>query len=164
MIPPPSTRWTLTQADAEQLSWHDVHVYAILLLPHACEIALDLDWPIQWLPPPEAEKYFRAWTSAATLVFHGVTALQGSLEFPHDATILTLELDADQADELGSGVPTVSGSWWFIKGVVGHWRVRAEGFTQFLRTPPVLVQGANLGLAARGGISFERRTPADPAT
>ena len=161
MTHPPTTPWTFTDRDADQLSWHDVRLYGVTLLPDAGELAVDLDWPVQRVAPADGERYFRAWTSPATLVFHGVTGLQGSLEFPHDATILALGLDPDQADELGGDVFPASGTWWFIKGVVGHCRIRALGFTQYLRAAPILVTGAILGLARRGGVSFDRRTPAD---
>lgn len=158
MTTPPVTVWITTDADAEQMSWHDAQLYGARFLLEAAELAFDLDWPIQWMAPPEGSSYFRAWVSPATLVFHGVTGFQGNLDLPHDSTIIDLGVDPDQADELGSGVPTEGGTWWFMKTVVGHWRIRAQGFTQYLRARPVLTAGGTLGLELRRGVCFDRRT------
>jgi hypothetical protein len=156
VLAPPVFPWVLTEATVGQFSWHDGRLHGALLAVADQELLLDLDWPIKWEAPLEGEQYYRSWTAPATLVFHGVSRLQGDLEWPVDADIIAIGRDEASApsattDALPDGV-----AWWLVKTVVGCWRVAATGLTQFVRRPPELITGSSLSLPDRGGISFAR--------
>jgi len=69
---------TWTEADFEQLSWHDCHVWGIEFRVGApaendwtSDLAFDIDYIVEWVSGSDGRVRFRL--APATLVFHGVT-------------------------------------------------------------------------------------------
>jgi hypothetical protein len=68
-------------------------------------------------------------------------------------TIVELERADEQLTPNGNMI-----DWcWSTFGVGGHFQLRATGYTQYMRRPPIH-GGQYLSLQERGGISFSRHT------
>ena len=141
-----------TDADFQTMGWHDSHIYAISLLEYEDEtlpptrLLLDLDYIVQWVDGQPPARHFTFWVAPATLVFDqawNVTGefgpLSGALEV---ADLHRLPPEDDHPDWL-----------WHIEGHQFDLRLRAPGYTQHMRRPPLHVARQRLTLAERGGIS-----------
>src|SRR3954454_4042668 len=81
-----------TDADFEQMSWHDATVHAIGFDEDelwAERLLLDLDYITHWVEPAPSEERYRFLVVPATLVFEGVGSVEGELE----PTRLLIEID-----------------------------------------------------------------------
>ena len=78
---------TYTEAEFDQLSWHDCHVYGIQLRPGdtdandwTSDFALDIDFIVEWVCQVAGGRAeFRV--APATLVFHGVSDLRIAVDW-----------------------------------------------------------------------------------
>ncbi|AVT33677.1 hypothetical protein C6361_34300 [Plantactinospora sp. BC1] len=147
------SRATWTDADFATMGWHDCRIHAISISEHddntlpPARLLLDLDYIVRWVEPAPGEKHFTFWISPATLVFDGAWDVSGQLGPMHEAMeiadIHRLEATADNADPL-----------WHIEGQNFDLRLRAAGYTQFLRLQPQHVSRQVLTAAERLGTSF----------
>jgi hypothetical protein len=71
-----STRSEWTDADFEEMNWHDAHVHAFAASPETYEFLLDIDYVVQWEKPDPDQGYFTFWVAPATLVFHHASAVE----------------------------------------------------------------------------------------
>ena len=62
-------KWIWTDADFEQMGWHDSQIYAFAFLSETNEFVLDVDYILRWVQPASDETHFKFWVSPATLVF-----------------------------------------------------------------------------------------------
>src|SRR5688500_14405121 len=69
-----------TEADFEQMGWHDARVHAIAFRPELFEFWLDVDYIYSWVHPKGDETYFRFWVAPVTLVFTNVYSLGFDIE------------------------------------------------------------------------------------
>jgi hypothetical protein len=152
---PPKPVWT--EADFEQMSWHDCRLHGVGIVddfdPHLHELRLDIDYILEWRccePAPEQTGF---WISPATLVFeaqHFQVNLPGGGDWILDIK-RTLNSSADSTD-------------WLIRlNTGGSITVTARGFCQYLRRAPIFVSTPNQSLETRqrGAISFETSTYKD---
>jgi hypothetical protein len=72
-----------TEADFEQMGWHDVHVHAVAFRPQIFELWLDMDYIFRWVDPHDGETHYSFWVAPATLVFENVYDLKFDIE-SHD--------------------------------------------------------------------------------
>lgn len=156
-MPPPhrlvKSLWT--EADFDVMGWHDATLHAIALPIDTFELALDIDYILEWIPPGPGETPFRFRLAPATLVFWNVHDLHIDLSPQDDLTIADIERSdptrPPNAEHVGREV-----EWrWTIACHVGAISFRSCGFRQHLRAPPVL-GSQSLSLEERGGISFDR--------
>ena len=56
-------KWIWTEADFEQMGWHDARIHAIAFLTETFEFALDIDYILQWVEPAEGETYYKFWVA-----------------------------------------------------------------------------------------------------
>src|SRR4051812_26329180 len=75
-----------TEADFEQMGWHDVHIHAVAFRPEIFELWLDIDYLFTWVDPQGAETHYSFWVAPATLVFTNVHSLRFDLE-SHDGDL-----------------------------------------------------------------------------
>ncbi|TDC14032.1 hypothetical protein [Kribbella albertanoniae] len=146
-------KYTWTDADFEVMGWHDSTVHAISVGEHEDDrlppgrLLLDLDYIVQWVHPVRLQKRFSFWIVPATLVFDEAWGIAGDLDPGYQlleiADLHRLDSPDDQPDPV-----------WHIDGQNFDLRVRASGFTQYLRKEPQHVPGQVLTMAQRGGISF----------
>ena len=125
------------------------------LLPRAMSCLLDLDYILRWEDPDPQQGFFTFWVAPATLVFYQVHNLEVHIgPSQGDMTILDLTRTDEQLTANGEMI-----DWrWQTFGVGGHFSLRATGYTQYFRRPPLHTRVQRLSLAERGGLSFSRDT------
>jgi hypothetical protein len=155
-------KWLWTEADFEQMGWHDSHIHAVAFLPEQFEVAFDIDYVLQWVQPSE-DQYYRFWVAPATLVFENVHHLKVDLE-PFDAVEIADLHREDPQRPINADYISRDTEWrWRIETHQGDISLRSIGYKQYFRRPPVFGTSQSLDLVARGGFSFEReRDPTSP--
>ena len=156
-------KWLWTEADFDQMGWHDSHIHAVAFLPSEFEVAFDIDYVLQWVQPSEDE-YYRFWVAPATLVFENIHDLKFDIEPFNAVEIADLHRDDPQrpknADYIGRDT-----EWrWRIETHQGDITLRAIGYKQYVRRQPVFGRSQSLEVAARGGFSFGRQRETVPPT
>lgn len=143
---------TYTEADFDELSWHDCHVHGIELLSGDRDqkdwtsgVALDLDFIARWTCGADGAARFEV--APATLTFHDVADLRIQIDwarsgypvFMHTAAIDRVEREpvVDQRTHLG--LPYYSWTLRFNWPEGGVIRCRAAGFSMHLRSAPIEV-------------------------
>ena len=132
------TSWT--EADFDDMSWHDNHVHAFRIREgeHGTgEVELDLDYILEWLSPTEG--MFSCRVAPASLTFRGVYDLQIAIDY----AVVSAGLSPLCISQIARETATDGGSHrWeiLLNWPAGHFRFRAEGFGQRLRTTPVVTQ------------------------
>jgi hypothetical protein len=150
------SRATWTDADFAAMGWHDCRIHAVSIseydetLPPA-RLLLDLDYIVRWVQPAPGERHFTFWIAPATLVFEGAWDISGRLGPLHEAMEIA---DIHRIGAADSG----SGPAWHIEGQNFDLRLRAAGYTQYLRLPPQHVPRQMLMSSERSGISFAEQS------
>ncbi|MEV7596978.1 hypothetical protein AB0O91_06265 [Kitasatospora sp. NPDC089797] len=141
-----------SDADLEEMGWHDATVHALFLQPGemASRLLLDLDYPVRWVPPVRRRDPFTFWVAPATLVFEEVWDLEGSLDFKG----LAPELELDGIHRLAPPDGRAEYPLWHLEGHAFELKFRASGFRQYFRQAPRHVAGPMLEYADRGGCAF----------
>ena len=148
---PPKLIWT--EADFEQMSWHDCRLHGIGIVddfnPHQHELRLDIDYIFQWRGFGNHAEQTGFWISPATLVFepeHFRIDLPGA---GGDWIIGVERSDKGEASD-----------WLISFNTGGSITVRARGFRQYIRRSPIFVATPDqyLETTQRGGISFDTYT------
>jgi hypothetical protein len=148
---------TWTDADFPDMGWHDCRVHAVSIgeyeddtLPPA-RMLFDLDYIVRWVKPARRERYFTFWIVPATLVFELAWDIMGDLGPLHEVLEIA---DIHRLDSPDSSPAPL----WHIEGHNFELRLRAPGYTQYLRLPPQHVPRQILTSAERGGINFTERS------
>jgi hypothetical protein len=98
------TAWT--QADFDQMSWHDNEVHAIAIepaLPEPGRLLLDIDYIVQWVPPQAPSRLISFWICPATLVFDPAWDLTTDIDLRGWAFSLSLlSVQRSDPDERGN--------------------------------------------------------------
>ena len=161
--PPELGKVTWTEADFEQMGWHDARVVAFAVRPETYEVEFDLDYIVEWVDPSERGGNYSFWSAPATLVFENVRKLVLHMEpDPPEFEIIGIERD-EPSHELPLGTTpwgsTIRGPEWRWQFDLGRGTLsfRSTGYQQYFRRPPLFVgQQQQPTLAQRGGISFAR--------
>jgi hypothetical protein len=148
---------TWTDADFATMGWHDCRIHAISIseydddtLPPA-RLLLDLDYIVRWVDPVPGDEHFTFWIAPATLVFDRAWDVSGQLGPMHEAMEIADIHQLEAPD--GSTDPL-----WHLEGQNFDLRLRAAGYTQFLRLPPLHVPRQILTSAERSGLSFAEQS------
>jgi hypothetical protein len=151
--PPSVSKSNWTDADFEDMGWHDATVHALATRPeedHTGRLLIDLDYIIEWVPPTDGETSFSFWLAPATLVFEHAWDL--TLQIDHlDSAGLELELDAVTRT---SGPAPGRSRVWTLEGHNFTLAITSVGYRQYLRKAPIWSRGQRLDTTQRGGISF----------
>lgn len=153
---------TWTDADFGVMGWHDCGVHAISLAEpdydndeYTGRLLLDLDYIVRWVHPRSAKDPFTFWVAPATLVFHEAWDITASLGPVNDRLEIDVLHRLDPPD-------AVADPAWHVEGRNFDLRLRAAGFTQYVRAQPQLVSGQGLGVTQRGGITFAEHAFSSP--
>jgi hypothetical protein len=150
-------KWIWTDADFEQMGWHDSWVYAIAFLPETFEFALDLDYIFRWVHPAPGETYFKFWVVPATLVFSDVDELNINLEIGYGGGLEIADINRTDPQEIQAGDYAGQNTWrYVIETQEGEISLRAYSYKQYIRKKPVFGQAQALEMDVRGGVSFYR--------
>ena len=148
-------KWLWTEADFEQMGWHDARVHAVAFVSEAFELAFDIDYVLQWVQPSEDESY-RFWVAPATLVFENVYDVKFDLEPFEAVEIAELRREDPQRPKNAEFIGRDTEWRWVVETHQGKISLRAIGYKQHFRRAPVLGRTQSLDIAARGGYSFHR--------
>ena len=151
-----------TDADFDQLSWHDCHLYGFDLRtgdPGAndwtSDLVLDIDFIVEWICAVGGGAQFRV--APATLVFHDVTDLRIHLDSGdsgfravlNPASIDRIDRDRVVEQKVCLGRPYYRWAIRFNWPHGGEVVFGAVGFTQTLRAEPILSKSQHLPPASR---------------
>lgn len=149
-------KWVWTEADFEQMGWHDTRIHAIAFLPDSLEFALDIDYILQWINPAENETYYKFWVAPATLVFENVYDLQIDLEPFAGVEIQGIHREDPQKPKNAEYIGRDTEWRWVIEAQEGEISLRSVGYKQYFRSDPIFGRQQSLELSVRGGFSFNR--------
>ncbi|MDU0369667.1 hypothetical protein ACFPAF_04615 [Hymenobacter endophyticus] len=136
-------KWVWTEADFEQMGWHDARIYAVQF---GQEISFDIDYIFQWVQSDE-DDYFSFWVAPATLIFPEAVHVAWAIDFRPNQE-LEIEHISRQTSAIGATV-------WCIETHQGDIRITAEGFRQIIRRPPTLQVGQQITPEERGASNFD---------
>jgi hypothetical protein len=160
---------TYTEADFDRLSWHDCHIWAIELRAGdpdegdwTSDLALDIDFIVEWICGVPGKGQFRV--APTTLVFHGATDPKIDIDWGrpghqialHPASIDRIERDLIQDQKVYRDRP------YYRWRICLNWPDSSEiafgavGFTQTLRSEPVLTDKQSLSRTERGRLTRMR--------
>jgi hypothetical protein len=144
-----------TEADFEQMGWHDVCLHAFALRPEIFELWLDIDYIFAWAAPKSEEKYYSFWVAPATLVFENVYGIKIDIESQGGEMSLQ---DIKRSDPRApQNVAKNQTEWlWLLDFNQGEINFRSVGFSQFTRRSPFFGRSQRLTQEQRGGVSFGR--------
>ena len=145
-----------TEADFEQMGWHDAVVHALAFDTESYELLLDVDYIFAWVDPSPPSQHFSFWIAPSTLVFRDVWDMK-----IHYEASLGLQLQGiNRSEPRVRPHPLPEGRKverrWTLDGNEGDISFWATGYTQFTRRLPIHQNRHSLSIPARGGISFER--------
>ena len=147
-----------TEADFEQMGWHDVHIHAIAFRPDTYELLLDIDYMFAWVDPEKEETHYTFWMSPCTLVFSNVHTFKADIEWG-----LGLEISGVECEEIGRPKNAdhiqKEKEWkWTFDCQEGVFSFISVGYEQFARAKPIRVKSQKFSWKERGGICFDRIT------
>ena len=151
----------LTNADFEQLSWHDNALYGFRLDPcdpdandWRSDLILTIDHIVEWVPQPDSRVRFRV--APATLTFHNVADLSISIDWGtealHEMSIDGIERQTQMHPSTAPGAEELA---WYRWRIALNWPIDgsisfgASGYTQHLLAEPVLLDEQTLSPTAR---------------
>ena len=156
------TRAVWTDADFEQMGWHDATIHALAFREEAgcAELLLDIDYIVLWNAPVKPNAALSFTVAPATLIFENVWSLEGDLA----ADRVRLRIDAirrcdpeDDRQRTANVVP------WIIEGDRFEIRLLASGFRQHFRARAIDAGAEqSFALERRGGVSFAEPTTLPP--
>jgi hypothetical protein len=137
-----SDRWTIS--DFDDLSWHDCHVHGLRLgsvkeEKGAADLEFDIDFIVEWLRRDDRTLQFRI--APATLIFYDVFGLRITLDYAtQTAGVIPFSLDGIERERVAYPTGHISFRWQLpVNWPAGQITFESPGFTQFLRTKPLLV-------------------------
>jgi len=146
-----------TEADFDQMGWHDCRVHAVCFDPARYRILLDIDYIFAWVSPAPDSKYFSFWISPSTMVFDNICDVKIEIE-SENIEILGIErFDAGRpknAEFIGK-----DRQWrWVFDTSAGEFSFTSVGYTQFTRRSPQHINQQYFELSQRNGVSFAEQS------
>src|SRR5262245_6966863 len=139
-------KWVWSEADYEQMGWHDARIHAIAFLGESFELMLDIDYILKWIEPGPTETYYRFWIAPATLVFQNVHDLRVDLEPFMGVEIQDLNREHPQKPENAEDAGRDTEWRWTIETHEGEISLSSSGYTQYLRREPIHSEQISLDL------------------
>ena len=152
-----------SDADFEQLSWHDCTIWGLELYPPdpdagdwTCDLALDIDFIVEWLCGVGAPGRAQFRVAPATLRFHTVSDLRLAITWGSTAVLLhEMSIDHVAREPLPPASRESSGHRWRIAlnwPQSGEITFTAVGFTQTLRALPIVTERQSLTRRQRASL------------
>lgn len=134
-----------TDADFDEMGWHDSRVYSLSFPDENFEFSLDIDYIFQWVQPTDIS--FQFWVSPCTLVFKDVTDLKVDIDFSNSITVSIIGIERSSVRMSQNGKAII---WKYIietdKGILTF---LSTGFRQYVRDNPSLSNSQDLGRTER---------------
>lgn len=131
-----------TEADFDEMGWHDSCIYAISFPNEALELNLDIDYLFKWVLDDKTNLY-KFWISPCILVFSDVLNLELKLDFQN-----TVGLDIQDINRSSPQLyPNGKDIKWDFEIVTdkGYIKFESSGFKQIVKKQPILSQSQVLG-------------------
>jgi hypothetical protein len=145
-----------TEADFDQMGWHDVVIHGIAFDAAKYELLLDIDYIFAWVDPEPSSKYFSFWISPCTLVFRNVPDFKAGIDGGLGLQLQGLT-QANPRRPRNADFITEKTEWtWTLELNQGNISFSAVGFTQFTRKTPKHWESQFFQIDERAGISFEK--------
>jgi hypothetical protein len=132
-----------TEADFEQMGWHDCNIYKIRLTE---DLELDIDYILQWNKPDLEGLPFTFWIAPATLVFKCVRDLTFDFDTGFEDAFEIVEIEKENEDQ------------WRIITRQGNIQFNSKGYEQYIRQEPFFEFGQTISFIERFGHSLDRTT------
>lgn len=149
-------KWIWSEADFEDMGWHDSTIHAIAFIPDTYEFALDIDYIFQWVEPVKNEKNYKFWVAPATLVFKNTYDLSLDLRTSSDLTILNMTRKNPTKPRNAEFLKKEIEWLWDIDCQEGNITFQSIGYKMYVKAKPVLQNATSLDARSRG-INFIRR-------
>lgn len=143
-----------TDADFEQMGWHDCPIKALAFSDNDYQLLLDIDYIFKWVLPKN-KRFYNFWISPCTLVFENVHDI--NIELSSDGVALTIDKISRKNPVVPRNAEYIGRDTeydWIIETFAGEISFKSVGFKQYVRQQPVLISTQELDTDARGGISF----------
>lgn len=142
-----------TEADFEQMGWHDNKIYAIGFGIAEYELTFDIDYIFKWIDPKGNENHFKFITSPATLVFRNVYDVRIAT-YMSNLVITDIYKDNPTMPKNAVYIKDKFEYDWTIETTNGEITFKSTGYTQFTRKM-IQSDSQSIDLVVRGGISFD---------
>ncbi len=158
-------KWLWTEADFEQMGWHDAHVYGFAAAFETKELIFDLDYIFLWVEPIAPARAYSFWVAPCTLVFENVSDVHINVSYDYwnewqgqgyqmGAPDKIQHIYREQEKVSSEGIK----SWKYTLSGLDI-ELRASGYKQYVRSQPVYGGQQRIDYKQRGGLSFSRTTP-----
>jgi hypothetical protein len=130
-----------TEADFDNMSWHDVTIYQIAMTGN---LEFDIDYIFKWNEPEVKGFWYTFWVAPCTMVFKQIRELRFDID--------VVRTDGYQIDYIEK-----DSDRWSIITQNGEISFISEGYEMFVRQQPTYQYRQFIG-TARGGYTLERVT------
>lgn len=126
-----------SEADFEEMGWHDSHIHAISFPNEDLELSLDIDYLFKWILDDTSGLY-NFWVSPCILLFFNVLNLKISIDFQN--TIGLNILDIKRLNPRLS--PNRKTTLWDFEIVTdkGYIKFESSGYRQVVKKQPIISQ------------------------
>ncbi|MGY2131147.1 hypothetical protein ACW9KT_02885 [Hymenobacter sp. HD11105] len=135
-------KWIWTEADFEQMGWHDARIYAVQF---GKSISFDLDYIFEWVRDGK-DDFFSFIVAPVTLVFLEPTSILFNVNF---RTSQELEIE-----DIHRRTVSAASTEWCIETHHGDIIITANTFHQIVKRPPTRQFGQQLLPEERGEPNF----------
>jgi hypothetical protein len=135
-------KWAWSDADFDQMGWHDARVYAVQFGKNIC---FDIDYIFEWVKT-DADGFFSFVVAPVTLVFLNPTNISFNVNFQIGQQL--------EIEEIQRRIASSGSTEWYIETHQGDITITAESFRQVVRRQPTLQTGQQILLEERGEPSF----------
>ena len=145
-----------TEADFDQMGWHDVHIHAIAFSTETHELFMDIDYMFAWVDPEAPDPHYTFWMAPCTLIFANVHSFTADIEWG-----LGLEIAGVSRKEAGrpdnADYIKKDEEWeWEFECQEGTFSFHSVGYMQITRRAPIRAKSQSFSWDERGGVSFDR--------
>lgn len=158
---PESDKKVWTEADFENMGWHDAQLHAVAFADNpdswTGDLLMDVDYIFKWHDPTPPDDFFSFHIAPCTLIFKNVFELKLNLN-TGDFNIGPNEIERIQMQKELKEEYNEEVTRWMIHLQTGYITFIADGFTMHVRQEPILTRSQVLTAEQRKGISFSTAT------
>ena len=126
-----------SEADFEEMGWHDSHIHTISFPNENLEFYLDIDYLFKWVLDDTSNK-FSFWVSPCILLFFNVLDLKISIEYQNTIGLNITDINRHNPRLSPNGFTTL---WDFkIATDKGFINFKSSGYKQVVKKQPVFSQ------------------------
>ena len=150
------TIWT--DADYDEMVWHDVHIHGIAFRPDLFEVYFDIDHIFAWVDPEPPSPYYTFWLAPCTWVFSNVYDFKADAEWAYGLAIIEVSREHIGKPRNAGHIGREREWRWTLSCEFGDLSFVSVGFQQFVRQEPVRTNAQAFTWAERNGVCFDMRT------